>query len=127
MAIESTRSAFRTKNDVLRRLLGKYVRLDLLTQDEDTNRMKVLYTVPSGWSHRPSKTSTVGQVTEAVLISDTPAVAAAMKEDATACDLYDAGGNRTRFYFDPPALPAPPDYQWVLDVKPNRADTRAAV
>jgi hypothetical protein len=93
--------------------------------DEDTNKFTVLYTVPNGWSHRPSKVSTVGQVTEAVLISDTPLVAVAMKE-ASACDLYDAGGNRTRFYFAPPALPSPPDYQWIIDVNPNRNDTRPA-
>jgi hypothetical protein len=125
MAIESTRRAFVVKNDVLRRLLSKYVRLELLGLDEDTERLTVIYEVPDGWYYRPNKTSVVGQVIEQLLISDTPAVAAALK-DADSCDLHDEAGNRTRYYFEPPANPAPPDYQWVIDIKPNRADKRAA-
>ncbi len=121
-------SAFKAKDDILRKLLHKgkpnenlTLRLWGLTVNEIGGReAKVLLT--SGWNHKQEKDVVTGQVTEVLKISHLSPVTADIMLAAMGCDIVFEDGSFDRYSFQGKAQFKYLTGEWKITVTPSFQD-----
>jgi hypothetical protein len=129
MALINVSGAYRTKNNVLRKLLhwGKPVGLRLfgLTSNAIGGRQAIL-TLTSGWNHKQSKNPETGEVIEQVRINKTSEMTQEVLDRAEGFDILYEDNTFERYTFDAKSVkPNAIGHEWRLTVTPSLGDKSA--
>jgi len=127
MAAINVSGAFRTKNEVLRKLLHKGnptgLRLWGPTSNAIGGRQEIL-TLTSGWYHKQIKNPETGVIIERVNINQTSTMTQEVLDRAEGFDILYDDDTFERYTFNAKGQPSPIGFEWKLDVTPSFGDKR---
>ncbi len=127
MASINVTGAFKTKNEVLRKLLHKGKPVGLRLWGPTPNSVggrQALLTLTSGWYHKQSKVPETGEVNEQVNINQTSVMTQEVLDSAGGFDILYADETFERYTFGAKGQPSPIGGEWKLTVTPSFGDTR---
>lgn len=121
-------SAFKNKNDILRKLLhkgkrGEQLRLKLWGLGSNAvGGRTYLVTLTSGWNHKQNKNVETGQVTEVLKINNFLPVTAAIMKSATGCDIVYEDNTFDRYSIQGKAQLKQMTGEWSANLTPSFQD-----
>jgi hypothetical protein len=125
MASIDVSGAFRTKNEVLRRLLHKGTPVGLRLFEPTSNaiggRQEIL-TLTDGWYHKQDKNPETGEIVERVNINETSTMTQDVLDRAEGFDILYNDNTFERYTFGAKGRPSPIGHEWKLTVTPSLGD-----
>lgn len=117
--------AFRTKNNILRKLLHKGTPVGLRLFAPTTSSIggrEELITLTSNWNHKQSKNPETGEVVESVRINQTSEMTQAILDKAEGFDILYDDDTFDRYIFHAKGQAKPISHEWNIDVSPSLGD-----
>lgn len=128
MATIDVSAAFKTKNNLLRKLFHKGQPGEILTlrffkpSGNAAGGRTVTASTTDGWNHKEHKDPQTGAVSEVVKISQSSTITATVIKEAAGLDIVYADSSFDRFTIPAKSPLNPISHEWILTVQPNKAD-----
>lgn len=118
-------SVFYEADTILNSILSKYVGLKFIGLDQDDEN-KPYYmnaeAITKGFYYKTKKLPVTGQVIELLKIVPIDEDTNDIIKEAVMLELTDEDDNFLRFSFQTEKEPKPPNFEWLLSIKPNKQE-----